>query len=91
MIESIDEMIEPENLLEADDFRDALVGVGQRCSQPDVLIYDVDKVIEILMTRDEMSYEEARDYYEYNMLGSWVGDKTPIWMERMEPNVLAQI
>jgi|TARA_R110002020_G_scaffold62956_1_gene167944 hypothetical protein len=91
MIESIDEMMEPENLLEADNFRDAVIGVGQRCGQPNVLIYDVDKVIDILMTRDELSYEEAWDYYEYNMLGSWVGEKTPIWMERMEPNVLAHV
>ena len=91
MIESIDELIEPERLLEADDFRNAIIGVGQRCGQPDLLIYDVDKVIEILMTDHELTCEDAREYYEFNVLGSWVGDKTPMWMERMEPNVLAQV
>ena len=45
------------------------------------LIYSVEKCITILMK--EMSFEEAFDYFHYNVLGAWVGDKTPIWCEDM--------
>jgi len=28
-----------------------------------------------------MSGEEAIEYFEYNILGSWVGDNTPTFLE----------
>ena len=45
-----------------------------------IAIYDTDKCLDILMKRDDMSYEDAYEFFEYNVLGSWVGDKTPIFM-----------
>jgi len=35
------------------------------------------------MIRDEMSLEDALDYFRYNVSGSYVGEKTPIWSEDM--------
>jgi len=32
-----------------------------------------------------MSEEDAWDYYSYNMLGAYVGESTPVFLERMEP------
>jgi hypothetical protein len=36
--------------------------------------------------RDGMIFEEARDFFEYNTLGAWVGDETPmfVWNYTME-------
>jgi len=66
--------------LTADGYDDAIIGIGSRCGQPDLIVYDVEKVIEILM--QDMSEEEAREYFDFNIGGSWVGDGTPIWLHR---------
>tara|TARA_S200002703_G_scaffold139053_1_gene129584 strand:- start:9 stop:230 length:222 start_codon:yes stop_codon:yes gene_type:complete len=71
-------------MLKADGFDKAIIGVGMRCGQTDVLIYDVDECIDILVQRDKMSYNEAMEYMEFNVLGSWVGEETPIFMRPYE-------
>ena len=67
-----------------DEFDGAILGLGRRCGQPDLLVYDVDKCIEILMKKDNMTQEEAVDFFEYNIVGSWVGGGTPIFLYRGE-------
>tara|TARA_R110002110_G_scaffold87925_6_gene228984 strand:+ start:103 stop:342 length:240 start_codon:yes stop_codon:yes gene_type:complete len=62
----------------ANGFDQAILGVGQRAGHDDILVYDRDKCIEIL--RDEMSHEEALDFFDYNVLGAWVGAETPIFV-----------
>tara|TARA_Y100000034_G_C6781435_1_gene349320 strand:- start:152 stop:418 length:267 start_codon:yes stop_codon:yes gene_type:complete len=66
----------PEALL-MDGYDDAIVGVGSRCGQPTLVIYDYDKCIASLM-EDGMTFEEAVDYFSFNCEGSWVGEGTPI-------------
>jgi hypothetical protein len=68
-----------EDLLLADGFGDAFLGVGKRCSKPDVAVYDVSRCVDILM-RDGMDYEEAVQYLEFNTIGAWMGERTPIWL-----------
>lgn len=63
----------------ADGFEDALLGFGFRFGET-VAIYDYNKCIDILMTRDSMSYEDAVDFMDYNVLGAYVGEATPIFM-----------
>ena len=44
-------------------------------------VYDiVSDIVETLMERDEMSYEEAMEYFDFNILGAYVGEYTPIYM-----------
>ena len=64
----------------ADGLDDAIIGIGRRCSKPDITIYDTKKVLEILTTRDGMTYEEADEFFEFNIVGAWVGEGTPIFM-----------
>lgn len=73
-----------EELLTADGLDDAILGIGGRCGQPSLVVYDVEKVIEILMTRDGMSYEEAQEFFDFNIGGAWVGELTPIWLHKPE-------
>tara|TARA_R110000751_G_scaffold253279_1_gene352874 strand:+ start:404 stop:697 length:294 start_codon:yes stop_codon:yes gene_type:complete len=76
----------------ADGFEEALIGFGTRFTSP-VAIYDVSKCINILVERDGMSYEIAEEYMTFNVLGAYVGDSTPIFIEDFinsgEPNRLA--
>lgn len=65
-----------EEILKADGLDDAVIGIETRSMR---LIYSVDKILEILVTQDEMTYEDALEHYHYNIEGGWVGDQTPIW------------
>ena len=70
------------DLMKMNGFDDAIIGVVQRIGLQ-AICYDTHKVIEILMK--DMSEEDAWDYYSYNMLGAYVGESTPVFLERMEP------
>lgn len=72
------------DLLQADGLEDAIIGLGGRCSKPDILVYDVDKVIEILMERDGMTHAEAWEFFSFNIEGAWHGECTPIWMYQIK-------
>lgn len=74
--------LNPDALL-ADGFEDAILGVGERCSQEPIVVYDARKCVEILMQRDGMSEEEATEFFEFNTLGSWVGENTPLFLWRV--------
>ena len=39
-------------------FNEAIIGVAKRCAQPDLIAYDVEKILNILIKRDGMSHEE---------------------------------
>ena len=80
MLEKIIENYYDEEILKADGFDKAVIGIDQHSMR---LIYSVGKCIEILMIRDGMSLEDALDYFRYNVSGSYVGEKTPIWSEDM--------
>ena len=69
-----------EEALLADGFEDAIVGICERFGAVPVVAYDRDKCIEILMDRDGMEDEEAVEYFEFNVAGSYVGDVTPVFL-----------
>lgn len=80
MIEQIIEQFADDELLIADGFDDAIIGID--CSSFNCLprlIYSVRKCLEILMK--EMTYEEALEHFDYNVRGAYVGPKTPIWCD----------
>lgn len=68
----------------ADGLEDAFIGVGRTFNSIPVAIYNTDKVIEILMTRDVMTHEEALEFFDFNIAGAYVGESTPIFMSVME-------
>ena len=68
-------------LLTADGFDKAIVGVVHRMNTM-AICYDKNKVIEILM--EDMSYEDAIEYFEFNIAGAWVGESTPFFLETMD-------
>jgi hypothetical protein len=65
-----------------DGYEDAIIGVAERCSTPPLVIYDGEKCIEILMQRDGMDEEEAREFFSFNTLGCWAGEFTPLFLWR---------
>jgi hypothetical protein len=71
-----------EPILLADGFEEAFIGIGYQFNRP-MAVYDTDKCFEILM-RDGMTEESAREYFEFNVLGSYVGDYTPMFLNRFK-------
>jgi len=70
-------------VLKADGFDKAIIGVGYRCGQPDIIVYDAEKCVKILMDQG-MTEEEAIDYFDYNVVGAWVGEETPIFVREID-------
>lgn len=74
-------------MLKADGLDKALIGVGRRCGQPDILVYSVGDCLEALVA-EGMTYEEAVEYFEFNIVGAWVGEETPMWVYDIEPELM---
>ena len=75
--EEIEQNYSEDKLLFADGFDDAIVGVSQQFNSLSVA-YDKDKCISILMTQDEeMTIDDAEEYFSFNIIGSYVGEHTP--------------
>jgi hypothetical protein len=68
----------PDALL-ADGLKEAFIGICHRFGQPPLASYDYNKCLEIL-ARD-MTIEEAMEYFEYNTLGAWMGENTPVFIQ----------
>ena len=62
------------------EFDEAILGVAERIGMESVVAYDTDKIIEIL-SRD-MPEDDALEYFEYNILGAYVGDRTPVYIKK---------
>jgi len=75
MLDKILEFISEEELLRADGFDSAIIGLDDRSMR---LIYYKSLCINILISQG-MTEEEALEYFEFNVSSAWVGDMTPIW------------
>jgi hypothetical protein len=74
MIDKILEWFPEDEILKADGFDNAIIGIDDSSMR---LIYSVSKCIEILS--QDMDEEDAIEYFEFNVAGAYVGEKTPIW------------
>jgi hypothetical protein len=66
------------DVLLMDGFDEALIGYTQRINEPFLAVYSYEQMLGVLVRRDDMDYEEAAEYINYNCLGSWIGEQTPI-------------
>ncbi len=67
-------------VMDPDYFDAAILGVVTRINL-EAVCYDKAKVIKLIMGHDKMSYEEALEHFEFNVIGSWVGEHTPVFIE----------
>tara|TARA_B110000503_G_C6856197_1_gene292926 strand:+ start:299 stop:598 length:300 start_codon:yes stop_codon:yes gene_type:complete len=77
-----------EEMLLMDGFEDAFIGFSRRCGQPTLATYSFLKMLQVLVDRDDMSFEEAEEYIMFNCEGAWMGALTPIILhEYIDPFV----
>jgi len=63
----------------ADGHDDAIVGVVDGFGVPTRVLYDRGLVIKSLMKQLGCDYQEAVEFFDYNVAGAWVGDGTPMY------------
>ena len=75
MLNEIFDLFEDEQFLIADGLDDAVIGLDESTMR---LIYSTSKSIQILM-ENGLNPEDAIEFFEYNIKGAYMGEKTPIW------------
>ncbi len=73
-------------MIKLDGYDEAILGpayVWHDGEQVETLVYSAEKIREILMNRDGMTAEKAREFIEFNIEGLYAGVDTPIlvWPE----------
>jgi len=72
-----------EGMMIADGFDEAIIGYCyDMVAAEDRVIYSFNKCVDIL--KHDMNEEEAIEYMEYNVLGAYMGKKTPLFMREDE-------
>ena len=64
--------------LSEEEFDEAIIGVAERIGDEPVVAYDTTKIVEILSR--SMSVDDAYEFFEFNILGAYVGHKTPLFV-----------
>lgn len=78
VLDDIIENFPDEDILKADGFDKAVIGIELDTMR---LIYSKLKCIEVIMLTSDLSYDEAIEFLDFNVFGSYVGELTPIWCD----------
>jgi len=73
----------PEAMVLDDRFDECIVGIVSRFGLPDCVGYDMNKIIQVLQN-EGLTYEEAEEYFDFNILGAYVGETTPVYIQSFE-------
>lgn len=68
-------LLEPRELFDA-----ALIGITEGGIGQEVAVYDSAKCIEVLAAQNDWDYEEAEEFFNFNTLGAYVGEETPVFV-----------
>ena len=66
-----------------DGMDEAIVGYAVQWGSPALVVYDAEKIIEILSK--DMGYEEAVEHFSFNIECAYLGPGTPLMLFRSEP------
>ena len=71
-------------MIKFDGFDNCILGVASSYGRPDCLCYDADAIVDQL-TRDlDCSWHEALEYAEFNIFFVYLGETTPVFLNRNE-------
>jgi hypothetical protein len=74
--------IDPELLLldSGEHYDRCIIGIASRIGQEDCVAYDTQCVIDVLV-EDGLDPEAAQEFFDFNIAGAYVGERTPIFIE----------
>lgn len=67
-------------LMFMDGYDDCVIGLATTFGNDGSVAYSVDKIINKLIEQDNMSSDEAYEFFDFNMAGAYVGEKTPVFV-----------
>lgn len=69
-----------EKTMFADGLDDAVIGITRDLpSGAYRVVYDINRVVSVLMNDQGMEYDEAMEHIEHNISGAFLGPMTPVW------------
>lgn len=80
--EHLQECYQDEDITLLCGFDDAFLGVGSSFDKF-FACYSKRKIIKNLMDVDCMTYDEAMEYFDFNISGAFVGERTPVIIDDM--------
>ena len=75
----IDEYEEGAILL--DGLEEAIVGIVEEFDNGNRVLYSKPKILQILQERDLMTHSEAEEFYDYNILGLYAGERNAVFLD----------
>ena len=71
-----------------DGFDDCIIGKIEISGQQTRIVYDEEKVIESIIQQSGMNYEEAVEYFYYNIAHCYIGESTPAFFQPIRGGIL---
>ena len=78
--ERIEEFLDGEDMIVFDDCDEAIIGVGSVHGKPTIAVYCYNRLVELFMENGDMTFYEAMEYVDFNIVGAYVGETTPLIM-----------
>ena len=70
----------------ADGFDEAIIGSITSYGRGETVLYSTQKILEVMMERDGMTAEDAMEFFNFNVIGSYNGDGMPAFLnDHVEP------
>ena len=69
-----------DDLLFADNFDNAIIGVSMGISCGTKVVYDAEEMAKTLVVSEGITEQEAWEYLEFNTFNAYVGENTPIFV-----------
>jgi hypothetical protein len=64
------------------DLDEAIIGVVESFGGGSRILYDKNKILDLLMERDGMTHSESEEYYDFNIIGGYFGEMNPVFLDR---------
>lgn len=82
--ETLDYLLEEEKALVLEDHKSALIGIGNRCGQPSIAVYDRSLLVKSYMKKHNWTEDDADEWVSFNIEGVWDGESSPMIIERLD-------
>ena len=64
-----------------DGLEGAIIGIVEEFGNARRVLYSKQKILEILCERDGMTYDEAEEFYDYNILGLHASEQNAVFLD----------
>ena len=74
-------------MLTADGFDEAIIGNILSFGRREIVLYSTQKILDIMVERDDMTPEEALEFFDFNIIGSYNGEGMPAFLNDLDGDI----